>query len=103
MVPPAQSTLADHTATTATTATPVEPPGHVAELMRPLVEGRLGLELPLRLEFWDGSALGPDQPLATLRFNSPDAFRRLLWMPNELGLAVPTSRATSTSTGRSSM
>jgi cyclopropane-fatty-acyl-phospholipid synthase len=91
MVPPAQSTLADHATTTGTTtgttATSVEPPGLVAELVRPLVEGRLGLDRTLRLVFWDGSALGPDQPLATLRFNSPDAFRRLLWMPNELGIA----------------
>jgi cyclopropane-fatty-acyl-phospholipid synthase len=54
--------------------------------MRPLIESRLGRGLPLRFEFWDGSALGPDQPVATLRFNSADAFRRMLWMPNELGI-----------------
>ena len=83
MVPPAQSTLADRTTAPPTA---VDPPGQVAESVRPLVEGRLGLDLPLRFEFWDGSVLGPDQPIATLRFVSPDAFRRLLWMPNELGL-----------------
>jgi cyclopropane-fatty-acyl-phospholipid synthase len=40
----------------------------------------------LRLEFWDGSNLCPEDPVATLRFKSPDAIRRLLWKPNELGL-----------------
>jgi cyclopropane-fatty-acyl-phospholipid synthase len=83
MVPPAQSTLTDRAPAP---APPAAPPGPVAELVRPLVRDRLGLDLALRLQFWDGSALGPDQPVATLRFNSPDAFRRLLWMPNELGI-----------------
>ncbi len=83
MVSSAQSTLTD---VSIEPARPVAPPGYVAEAMRPLIEDRLGLDLRLRFEFWDGSALGPDEPVATLRFNSPDAFRRLLWMPNELGI-----------------
>ncbi|MEW2373536.1 cyclopropane-fatty-acyl-phospholipid synthase family protein [Streptomyces sp. NPDC006656] len=42
--------------------------------------------LPVRLRAWDGSQAGPAQaPLVTLR--SPDALRRLLWQPGELGLA----------------
>lgn len=99
MVPPAESTVTDRATkpesptAEASAESPLaapspagSPPVLVAALVRPLVEGRLGLDLPLRFEFWDGSALGPDQPLATLRFNSPDAFRRLLWMPNELGI-----------------
>lgn len=43
-------------------------------------------ELPVRLIAWDGSAAGPDDaPLVELR--SPNALRRLLWHPGELGAA----------------
>ncbi|HEY7628222.1 MAG TPA: cyclopropane-fatty-acyl-phospholipid synthase family protein [Ilumatobacteraceae bacterium] len=55
--------------------------------MKPLIDEVFGVELPLRLEFWDGSALSPSDAVGTLHFNTPDAIRRLLWMPNELGLA----------------
>lgn len=42
--------------------------------------------LPVQLRAWDGSEAGPpDAPLVVLR--SPDALRRLLWQPNEFGLA----------------
>jgi cyclopropane-fatty-acyl-phospholipid synthase len=40
----------------------------------------------VRVEFWDGTALGPDGGDA-LRVLSPDAVRRILWSPGELGLA----------------
>lgn len=87
MVPPAQSTLeADALASTPTPDSTVETSGHVATAMKPLVEGLLGAAIPLRLEFWDGSTLNPAETVATLRFKSPDAIRRLMWMPNELGL-----------------
>lgn len=83
MVPPAQSTLTDDV----TTARNLEPAGRVAEAMRPVIEGSFGRKIPIRFEFWDGSRLSPaDGTVATLHFNSPDAIRRLLWMPNELGL-----------------
>ena len=38
---------------------------------------------------WDGSTIAPTsaEPSGTLRLVSPDAVRRLLWSPNELGLA----------------
>ena len=50
--------------------------------MRPFVGG----DLPVRLRAWDGSEAGPvDAPLVELR--SPDAVRRLLWHPGELGAA----------------
>ena len=46
----------------------------------------VGGELPVRLVAWDGSAAGPsDAPRVELR--SPDAVRRLLWQPGELGAA----------------
>ena len=46
----------------------------------------IGGELPVRLRAWDGSEAGPaDAPVVELR--SPDALRRLLWHPGELGAA----------------
>ncbi len=46
----------------------------------------VGGELPVRLVAWDGSTAGPaDAPQVELR--SPDAVRRLLWQPGELGAA----------------
>jgi len=54
----------------------------IAEVLRPVVGG----ELPVRLKAWDGSEAGPeDAPV--VRLNSPDAIRRLLWNPGELGAA----------------
>src|SRR5487761_1203205 len=42
--------------------------------------------LPVRLRAWDGSEAGPaDAPAVVLR--SPQALRRLLWHPGELGVA----------------
>ena len=50
--------------------------------LRPLVRG----ELPVHLTAWDGSTAGPvTAPKVLLR--SPDALRRLLWNPGELGAA----------------
>jgi cyclopropane-fatty-acyl-phospholipid synthase len=54
----------------------------VASLVAPLFDGTL----PLRLRAWDGSTAGPvGAPTVVLR--SPDALRRLLARPGELGLA----------------
>lgn len=54
----------------------------LAEAAEPFVGG----ELPVRLRAWDGSEAGPDDaPLVEIR--SPDALRRLLWHPGELGAA----------------
>ncbi|MDQ3737732.1 MAG: cyclopropane-fatty-acyl-phospholipid synthase family protein [Actinomycetota bacterium] len=41
----------------------------------------------MRFEFWDGSSLGPPAGAATgtLIVRSPDAIRRIIWCPNELG------------------
>jgi cyclopropane-fatty-acyl-phospholipid synthase len=52
------------------------------EALRPIVRG----PMPVRLRAWDGSEAGPvDAPLVELR--TPDALRRLLWHPGELGAA----------------
>lgn len=52
------------------------------EALRPFIGG----DLPVRLVAWDGSAAGPEvAPVVELR--SPEALRRLLWHPGELGAA----------------
>jgi len=71
-----------------------------AEALLPLVHHLCGGDPPLRLRLWDGSELGSaagtgagagDDPAAsdraTVVISSPAAVRRILWQPNELGLA----------------
>jgi cyclopropane-fatty-acyl-phospholipid synthase len=43
---------------------------------------------PVRFEFWDGSAYGPppDESVGRIVVRSPNALRRILWAPGELGL-----------------
>ncbi|MFC6287189.1 class I SAM-dependent methyltransferase [Nocardioides sp. GCM10027113] len=56
--------------------------GRLAAAVRPFLAG----DLPVRLRAWDGSEAGPaDAPLVELR--APDAVRRMLWHPGELGAA----------------
>ena len=60
-----------------------------ADVARPLVDALLGGALPVRIEMWDGSVIAPEAGspvVGTLRILSPDALRRILWCPNELGL-----------------
>jgi cyclopropane-fatty-acyl-phospholipid synthase len=60
--------------------------GGVARRLAAAAEPFVGGDLPVRLRAWDGSEAGPvDAPLVELR--SPDALRRLLWHPGELGAA----------------
>jgi cyclopropane-fatty-acyl-phospholipid synthase len=72
-----------------------------AEELMPLVHHLCGGDPPLRIRFWDGSELEPagrrgdpaasPEPAArngaTVVVTSPNALRRILWQPNELGLA----------------
>ncbi|QZY29009.1 SAM-dependent methyltransferase [Nocardioides coralli] len=68
--------------TTTDTQTATGVAGRLAAALRPFVGG----ELPVRLRAWDGSVAGPaDAPEVELR--SPDAVRRMLWHPGELGAA----------------
>ncbi|HEY3941734.1 MAG TPA: cyclopropane-fatty-acyl-phospholipid synthase family protein [Acidimicrobiales bacterium] len=62
-------------------------PSSVARLLAPLLEVAVGGELPVRFEFWDRSTLGPRSAPEVVGVHSPDAIRRLLWAPLELGLA----------------
>lgn len=59
----------------------------VARHLRPVIAALLGGDVPIRFEFWDGTAIDHPAPAATLRFRSADALRRVVWMPNEVGLA----------------
>lgn len=52
-------------------------------LISPLLGGGA---LPLRIRGWDGSEAGPPSA-PVLQISSRQALRRLLWRPNELGLA----------------
>src|SRR5579864_5275015 len=53
----------------------------------PLFEAVLGSPLPLQIAFWDGTAAGPPTSPAVVRVKHPRALRRILYSPNELGLA----------------
>jgi cyclopropane-fatty-acyl-phospholipid synthase len=58
----------------------------IAQTLAALVRRFLGVDLPVRLRAWDGSVAGPaDAPTVVIR--SRRALRRLLWNPDELGLA----------------
>lgn len=75
------------TATLPAPTTSAEPAdGGVAARLAAVVEPLFGGALPVRLRAWDGSEAGPqDAPVAVLR--SPDALRRIVFRPGELGLA----------------
>lgn len=71
----------------ATTKAATPPP--VAQVIAGLLKtfgGQAGLDLPVRLRAWDGSEAGPEgTPVLIVR--SPQALKRILWRPGELGLA----------------
>lgn len=58
-----------------------------ARVAAPLIVSLLGRALPVRFEFFDGSAIGPDDGPGVIHVRSKDALRRLLWAPSEIGLA----------------
>jgi cyclopropane-fatty-acyl-phospholipid synthase len=62
------------------------PGGGVAAAIAPLLSHFFGGSPPVRVQFWDDSSLGPSDG-DTLQVRSPDAVRRMLWSPSELGLA----------------
>ncbi len=67
---------------------PDHPPGDgAATILAPLIEALVGTDAPVRFEFWDGTAIGPEDGVGVLRICSADAVRRILWSPGELGVA----------------
>ncbi len=63
------------------------PNGSAADVLAPFLRLVVGTEVPVRVEFWDGSGVGPVDGVGTLRVRSADAIRRILWSPGELGVA----------------
>jgi cyclopropane-fatty-acyl-phospholipid synthase len=57
-----------------------------ADTLAPLIHRLIGDDLPLRVRFWDGSSLGPDDAAATIVVRTPRALRRIATAPGELGL-----------------
>lgn len=68
-------------------ATSAAPPGSVAAVLAPVLSALVGTDAPIRIAFWDGSSMGPDPAVGTLTLRSPDALRRIVWAPGELGIA----------------
>ena len=47
-----------------------------AAALAPLLRAMVGTDVPVRFEFWDGSAIGPTDGIGTLHIRSADAIRR---------------------------
>ena len=58
-----------------------------AAVVEPLLRELFGDGLPIRFEFWDDSGIGPADGPGTIQVRSPNAIRRMLWAPGELGMA----------------
>jgi cyclopropane-fatty-acyl-phospholipid synthase len=58
----------------------------VAEYLQPIVHQIFGGPPPVEISFWDGSHVGAGGP-GRIVVRGPDALRRLIWAPGELGLA----------------
>jgi cyclopropane-fatty-acyl-phospholipid synthase len=57
-----------------------------AAKLKELLENLLQIPIPVRLRAWDGTEAGPaDTPVLVIRHRR--ALRRIMWQPNELGLA----------------
>jgi cyclopropane-fatty-acyl-phospholipid synthase len=54
--------------------------------LQPVFETLLGTPLPIAVRLWDGSTIGPESAEATVVMRSPDALRRILYRPNDLGI-----------------
>jgi cyclopropane-fatty-acyl-phospholipid synthase len=55
--------------------------------LQTLLEELVGPEPPVAIEAYDGTRLGPDDADARIVIRSPDALRRILFKPGELGFA----------------
>src|SRR5437763_16172743 len=52
-----------------------------------LIESVLGTDLPIALRAYDGTAVGPSDAPATVILRTPNALRRIVTAPGELGFA----------------
>ena len=59
-----------------------------AGALAPVLTALVGPDSGVAFRFWDGSSLGPDDTVGavgTVHVHSPDAIRRIVWAPGELG------------------
>jgi cyclopropane-fatty-acyl-phospholipid synthase len=56
-------------------------------VLEPLLRQLFSEGVPLRFEFWDGSVAGPSDSIGRAIVRSPEALKRILWAPGELGIA----------------
>jgi cyclopropane-fatty-acyl-phospholipid synthase len=61
--------------------------GSVADVLAPVLRATVGERPPVRFIFWDDSAVGATDGPGTVRVHVPQALRRVLWAPGELGIA----------------
>jgi cyclopropane-fatty-acyl-phospholipid synthase len=59
----------------------------IAETVSPLVRAALGPDVPVKIRCWDGSRSGPASAQWQVNVVNRRGLRRLLWAPNELGIA----------------
>ena len=64
----------------------MSPHATAAETLTPLITKIFHGPIPIRIDMWDGSCLGPDTR-TRIHVHSPMALRRMLWSPGELGLS----------------
>ncbi len=60
---------------------------NVAAVVQPLLDVYFAGGPPVRFSFWDGSTAGPESTPGCVVVHSPTALTRMLWSPNELGMA----------------
>ena len=58
-----------------------------ADQLRPFFESMIGGPVPFAIRLWDGSSTGDPAAASTVTFRTPDALRRVLYAPGELGFA----------------
>lgn len=59
--------------------------GTAADRLRPLLDALFPGGVPVRFQLWDGSAVGRADSAGSVLVRSPDALRRLMWAPGDLG------------------
>jgi cyclopropane-fatty-acyl-phospholipid synthase len=62
-------------------------PTRIADALEPALRSFAGPDCPVRFEFWDNSSTGSADAKSAVLLRSPEAFSRILWSPNELGIA----------------
>jgi len=63
------------------------PGGGVAAALAPMITALVDDRARVAFRFWDASILGPESAVGTIDVRSPDALRRIVWAPGELGVA----------------